>query len=59
MSAMGLEGWAELALLIFLVVFAVVVARLFNPKRRDEYERAGQIPLEGDLDDADLSEGNS
>ncbi|MBK7582231.1 MAG: CcoQ/FixQ family Cbb3-type cytochrome c oxidase assembly chaperone [Myxococcales bacterium] len=53
MGAMGLAGYAEIALLIFFVVFVGVVVRLF---RRDEsavFERARFMPLDDDLQDLD------
>ncbi|HMR11306.1 MAG TPA: hypothetical protein PKA88_36250 [Polyangiaceae bacterium] len=57
MSAMQLSGWAELALILFLAAFVAVAFQLFSPKRRAEYQRRGQLPLEGDMDEAETSEG--
>jgi cbb3-type cytochrome oxidase subunit 3 len=57
MSAMHLEGWAELALVLFLAAFIAVALQLFSPKRRAEYKSKGLLPLEGDVDEVETSEG--
>ena len=61
MSAMHLQGWAELALILFLAAFVAIALQLFNPKRRADYKRAEQLPLEleEELDEAEASEGKS
>lgn len=46
MGNAGLSGFAEVALVIFLVVFVAVVVRTFLPSRRREMERASHLPLE-------------
>ena len=46
MSHSGLAIFAEVALLLFLAVFLVVVVRLFAPSRREEMEAAGRAPLD-------------
>ncbi len=48
MGHAGLAIYAEVALVLFLVVFVAVVARTFSPRRRAEMERAAQLPLEDD-----------
>lgn len=42
----GLSGYAEVALILFFVAFLLVVAQVFWPGRRDELERASQLPLD-------------
>lgn len=49
MSHMALHVWAEIALVIFQIVFVLVVARvLFAP--RSEVKRIASLPLEDDSD---------
>ena len=48
MGHAGLAWYAEVALVIFLVVFAAVVARTFAPGRRADHDRAAQLPLHDD-----------
>ena len=45
MSNMGLELYPQLALILFLIVFALICARLFLFTPRGELERAARIPL--------------
>jgi cbb3-type cytochrome oxidase subunit 3 len=44
MSHAGLAFYAEVALVIFLIVFVAIVIRLFTSKRSD-MERHGRMPL--------------
>ncbi len=55
MSYMALHVWAEIALVIFQIVFILVVARvLFAPKA--EVKRLASLPLEDDTDFSLLEE---
>jgi cbb3-type cytochrome oxidase subunit 3 len=47
-SHSGLALYAEVALVIFFVVFVVVLWRIFTPGRRSEYEAASRLPLDDD-----------
>jgi len=47
-SGAGLSGYAEIALVIFLIAFIGVVISLFVPSKRLTYERMRQLPLDGD-----------
>jgi cbb3-type cytochrome oxidase subunit 3 len=51
MGSAGLSRYAEIALIVFLAVFALIVVRTFWPSRRPEMDRMGRLPLE----DSDLS----
>jgi cbb3-type cytochrome oxidase subunit 3 len=51
MGSAGLSRYAEIALIVFLAVFALIVVRTFWPSRRREMDRMGRLPLE----DSDLS----
>lgn len=52
---MALHVWAEIALVIFQIVFILVVARvLFAPKA--EVKRLASLPLEDDTDFSLLEE---
>ena len=42
----GLELYPQIALVLFLFAFAVVVVRLFLPSPRAEYERAARMALD-------------
>ncbi|CAG0949125.1 cytochrome c oxidase cbb3-type subunit IV [Phycisphaerales bacterium] len=46
MSGMKLAAFPTIALVIFLVVFAVVTFRVLFNRDREEYERAARMPLE-------------
>jgi cbb3-type cytochrome oxidase subunit 3 len=46
MSGAGLSAYAEVALVLFLLAFAVIVLRLFAPGRRREMDRAARLPLD-------------
>ncbi len=48
MSKMGLSSYAEVALIIFLIVFLAIAARLFFFSKKTELEHASRLPLEGD-----------
>ncbi len=50
MSNAGLAIYAEIALVIFVLVFIAVVARVLAPSRRRQWDEAGQLPLEHDLE---------
>jgi cbb3-type cytochrome oxidase subunit 3 len=45
-SHSGLSGYAEIALVIFLVVFAAVVVKTFWPGGRDRLRHVSRLPLE-------------
>lgn len=45
MAAAGLELYAEVALVLFVAVFATVLFRTFNKARRAELDAAGALPL--------------
>lgn len=46
-GAAGLQGYAEVALVLFLVVFIAVVARALG-RRRQELDRIARLPLDDD-----------
>ncbi len=46
MSNMGLEGWAELGLVIFLAVFITQAVWVFWPSRKSMLQQAGHMPLQ-------------
>jgi cbb3-type cytochrome oxidase subunit 3 len=48
MSHAGLSGYAEVALILFLVAFAGIVLRVLSPRRRQELEAMARMPLEDD-----------
>ncbi len=45
-SHSGLAIYAEIALILFTLVFAAIVGRVLSPKHRDEFEAARRLPLE-------------
>lgn len=46
MSGMDLATYPQIALVLFLAVFAVMVVRVFSKRRAKEYEAASRLPLE-------------
>jgi cbb3-type cytochrome oxidase subunit 3 len=48
MSHAGLAIYAEVAMVLFLIAFGIIVVRTFWPSRRDEMDRASRLPLEED-----------
>lgn len=48
MSAAGLAGWAEAALILFFVAFCAIVIRIFWPGRRRELESRKHLPFADD-----------
>ena len=51
MSAAKLHGWAEVGLVLFLFLFALVVVHLLRRRNRATFERARALPL----DDGELA----
>jgi cbb3-type cytochrome oxidase subunit 3 len=47
-SGAGLSGYAEIALVIFLIAFVGVVISLFVPSRQKTYEHLRQLPIDRD-----------
>jgi cbb3-type cytochrome oxidase subunit 3 len=45
-SHSGLAGYAEVALVLFLIAFAVVAVRTFWPGRRAHFDHVSSLPLE-------------
>lgn len=48
MAAAGLAGWAQAALVLFLVAFLAILVAVFAPSRRREFEAASRMPLQDD-----------
>lgn len=48
MANAGLAGWAQVALILFLVAFLVILVAVFAPSRRREFDRASRMPLDDD-----------
>lgn len=48
MGAAGLSGWAEVALVLFLLAFAAILLGTLAPRRRAEFDRASRLPLDDD-----------
>jgi cbb3-type cytochrome oxidase subunit 3 len=46
MSGAGLAGYAEVALILFLLAFAAIATWIFLPSRKQDFDRAGRLPLE-------------
>lgn len=50
MSQMGLASYAEVALVIFLVVFFAIAIRVFFFSPKSEMDHASRLPLDEDND---------
>jgi cbb3-type cytochrome oxidase subunit 3 len=48
MSHSGLAGYAEIAMVLFVVAFAVIVATTYWPGRRKSMNEASRLPLQDD-----------
>lgn len=59
MSEMHLASYAEIGLVIFLVVFAAVVIRVFSKKYAGEYEAARHMPLDDDIVRTPFADGDA
>jgi len=46
MANAGLAGYAEIALILFMVAFVAIVVRIFWPGRRHEMNAAARMPLD-------------
>jgi cbb3-type cytochrome oxidase subunit 3 len=46
MSEMGLAGFAEVAMAIFMLVFVAIVFQTFRRQSREVFERARSMPLD-------------
>ena len=46
MSSMDLAIWPQVALVIFLVVFAGVIYQVVAKSKSKDYQRAARLPLE-------------
>jgi cbb3-type cytochrome oxidase subunit 3 len=53
-SGAGLSGYAEIALVIFLIAFIGIVISLFAPSKRLTYERMRHLPMDGESADLPL-----
>jgi cbb3-type cytochrome oxidase subunit 3 len=47
-SGAGLSGYAEIALVIFMIAFVGVVISLFVPSKQRTYEHLRHLPIDGD-----------
>lgn len=46
MGNAGLSVYAEIALVIFLIAFLLIVVSVFAPSRQKEFEAASRMPLD-------------
>ncbi len=52
MSGMGLSGYAQVALLLFLAVFASQTIRVLRPSLKRHWNDLGKLPLDDEKGDA-------
>ena len=48
MSAAGLSWYAEVAMVLFILAFLIIVWRVFRPSQRAEWEKQARMPLDDD-----------
>ena len=48
MSHAGLAGYAEVAMVLFLLAFLVIVIATFRPSNKKEMDAASRLPFEDD-----------
>jgi hypothetical protein len=53
MGAANLSSYAQVALVLFLAAFVLIIARTWAPSRRQELEAAARLPLDADSDRGD------
>lgn len=46
MGAANLSVYAEIAMILFIVVFIAIVIRIFSPGRKRTYDAASRMPLD-------------
>jgi cbb3-type cytochrome oxidase subunit 3 len=46
MSAAGLSRYAEVALVLFILAFLLVLWRIFRPSAKSKYDLAARMPLD-------------
>lgn len=46
MSAAGLSGYAEVALILFMLAFAGIVIALFRPSQKRRMDAASRLPFD-------------
>ncbi|HEY3288423.1 MAG TPA: cbb3-type cytochrome c oxidase subunit 3 [Gemmatimonadaceae bacterium] len=46
MGAANLSGYAEVAMVLFLAAFVVIVLAIFAPGRKRTYDAASRMPLD-------------
>ena len=46
MASAGLSGYAEIALILFILAFIGIVIRIFRPGRKREMDAAARMPLD-------------
>ncbi len=51
MSAAGLHGYAEVALVLFMLAFVMIAARVFSPSQARSMEQARRLVLEDEYSD--------
>jgi len=48
MARADLSVYAEIALVLFMLAFALILWRVYSPKRRAEFRHMAELPLEDD-----------
>jgi cbb3-type cytochrome oxidase subunit 3 len=48
MSNTGLHGYAEVALIAFMIAFALIVWRTFSRRSKAAHDRAARLPFDDD-----------
>lgn len=57
MSHMGVSWWQQIALVIFVIAFALIVAHVLLRSRKD-IDRWSRLPIDDDPADGDRVSGN-
>ncbi|HTO92343.1 MAG TPA: CcoQ/FixQ family Cbb3-type cytochrome c oxidase assembly chaperone [Candidatus Sulfotelmatobacter sp.] len=47
-SHAGLHGYAEVALVLFLIAFLLILLRVLSPRRKQELEDLARLPFDSD-----------
>lgn len=46
MSGANLDGYAQVALILFVIAFALILWRIFSPRNKATYDKAARMPLD-------------
>jgi len=58
MQRAGISIYGEIALIVFIVLFLIILWRVYAPSRRAEMQHMAELPLDDDAEPSQRSGGN-